>query len=368
METPPPPPPPVTEEEAEDYWQDETPLGEGDVEADESEQIKRFTTPAAGQASTPVATRVNTTLAQLGGMEAEAEEQTPRRPTGHKTRRAMSFVTPGGVEAEKERPARRKLYELEEEEEEALEPETPILIKPRTPVPRGLFEVYVDVPMQTGLPVPVIVVRQVGNLLRDGRAFVMECFNLRTDGHPTVSTRGTHPVVTQVPEGSGRYCVHFTASSILRSEDPNAERTPLGIVRLRRNDFPASYLNRRQGTELLHVDPVFLAVPNQHVTVVMSSRQYSTAPHHFVLQLLDGNGRSLVTLALAKPVFAALLFQDQKEITFHPIPVASGVNVQLKLRVRRMRRRLAAGAKDKFVHVAIDEVRWYVPQGIDTLP
>lgn len=363
--------PPTDNAEAAAYWEDQTPPTA--QETDESEVIATYTQPSPER--TPASQGINVTLQLLSGHDdqdqpADEELVTPARQG---MRRRLPFDTPAAAAAAEEdevprAPRRRIVLLYDEDESGPVIPQTPHLIAPRTPAPSGLFDIYVGTPWtvetKRGLPVPVVVVRQATNLLKRGRTFAMDCFNLRHDGHPTVLMRGTEPIVTETAPGSNHYCLHFTSSAVRRAEDPNAKHTPLGVVRLRRALFPSSYGTRQSGTELVQIDPVFLAVPSQHVTVVMSSAAYSTTPDHFVLQLLDTQNRALVTLAVAKLVLAVLLFRDQSEVRFNNIPVSATMHISLVLSVRRMKRSVR---NDTFAHVAIEQARWYVPEGIDAL-
>jgi len=355
--------PPPRKDDALVYWLDESPPNA--EEPDEAVVISALT--AGSPVMTPASEAVSEALDTFSIGRAHGTGG-PRRQLGFDTPEAATPMTTTTTTTNpRVRGQRRRL--LFDQSAQTV----PQVIKPGTPAPVALFEVYDDGPgtlhkqtwaRPSGLPVPIIVARQAGNTRVAARSFSMESFNLRKDNKPTVAIRTHEPIVSEL-EGTGRYRVRFTANALREAEDiPKGERgKPLGIVHLWRSEFPGSLASRREtGTELMTVEPVFVALPTQHVTLVLASARPSVQPDHFVLELIHGSGRPLVRLAIAKAVMTALLFRDQSDVRLHSIPVTPTMVVSLVISVRRMRS--SAPSKDR-IPLAIEHVEWIIPEGFD---
>lgn len=227
----------------------------------------------------------------------------------------------------------------------------------------ALFDVYSDTPAtvknvsRNPSRQPMLVRRQISNVAMEARSWHMDMSNAGRKGSTTTKiVRTSRPFVNgkQLLHG-GRCVVSFRPD--MEVEDP----LPLGVISISLASLPSQPATRRGEADMLRVDPVYVMPPARHVTLIMPSRQPSTLLDHFVIDLLNGAGEYLVRLAFAKTVLASLLYAHETELTFYDVPVAEGVSVGIVVYVQRIRK----DAKHGRLLASVEQVDWYVPEGLE---
>jgi len=272
-------------------------------------------------------------------LSSERDEQTPmvRHTSGRARRRVLAFDTPGA-------PAQGVRV-------------------PHGAAGPALFDVYTDTPttLQNTSRTdkgPVLVKREVANVARAAPFWQLELSNVSGKGRTTKVIRTGNPDVDdrQLLHG-GRCVVSF------HPDFEDLDPAPLGVITIEHALLPAKPAQREERSGMLLVDPVYVVPPARHLTLVMPSTHPSTLVDHFVVDLLDDLDRSVVRLAIAKVVLARLLFVSKTELKFYDVPVAGGFSVSLVIQVQRLRN----DRKNGRLLVAVEQVDWYVPNGLERL-
>jgi hypothetical protein len=233
---------------------------------------------------------------------------------------------------------------------------------PRAGSGPALFDVYSDTPAtvknvsRNPTRQPMLVRRQLSNVVVEARSWHLDMSNASSKGHTTKTVRTSHPFVNgkQLLHG-GRCVVSFRPD--LELDDP----PPLGVISISLASLPSQPATRKGEADMLRIDPVYVMPPARHVTLIMPSVQPSTLLDHFVLDLVNGAGEYLVRLAFAKVVLASLLYTHETELTFYDVPVAEGVSVAVVLYVQRIRK----DTKNGRLLASVEQVDWYVPEGLE---
>jgi len=207
-------------------------------------------------------------------------------------------------------------------------------VPPRRTAP-PLFEVYSDTPATvktTGRSArgTLLVRRQMANVAREAKQFVLEMSNVGGRGRATQVIKTINPIVDDSQMLHGGRCV---VSFVPRME--TLDPPPLGVISIKHSLLPQRPATREERTDLLKIHPVFVTPAGHHLTLIMPSTHPSTIANHFVLELFHGRGYPVIRVAVAKAVLASLLYVRENEIKFYDIPVGEDILISLVIHVQR---------------------------------